>query len=448
MLNIVLSGGPASGKSTSLAKLERELSEKLGVKVLIVPETATELIANGIAPGGDISLDEFQEILIEKQLQKEKLYQDVVNRFFDPNKTVILYDRGLLDSLAYCSKEKFIEILSKHNLTMADAMNRYDAVIHLVTSAKGTDCYTTANNVARRETAEEAIIADEKTLAGNMYHPHVRVVDNSTNFEQKIQRVLSILFDMLNAPLNPSEIERKFLIKKPSQELLDYLDYSSKSDIIQTYLSVVEEGVERRVRQRGTEKDGYTFYYTEKTPISNLERVEKEKKISMRQYVSYLTEADTSLHQIKKTRYCFMYENQYFELDIYPESMSTEYAIVEIELGNVKDEVKLPDFLDIIKEVTDDIRYKNHSLAKTLSLNVEEEKTKEILEDWTYETGREECEILGSGSHTYSVFISKDKDEVFAESKKCARNYIRRRRKVNGKTIIQEWIANEQIWIE
>lgn len=443
MLNLVLSGGPSGGKTTSISKIESELTEKLGMKVLIVPETATELIANGISPGENISLEDFQELVLRKQLAKEEMYLEVANKFFDPNKVVIIYDRGILDQLAYIEKNKFDKLISKYDLTMADIVNRYDAIIHLTTAAKGTNCYTTANNVARRETAEEAIIADEKTLAGNMNHPCIKVVDNSTNFEQKIQRVLSIIFDMLNAPLTPSEIERKFLIEYPSKEILDNLDYSSKTDIIQTYLKSNDPNVEKRVRQRGTKESGYSFYYTEKMPISNIERVEKEKKISMRQYVSYLVDADTTLHQIYKTRYCFLYENQYFEMDLYP--FSDKYAIIEIELQNKDDEIKLPNFLKVIKEVTNDNDFKNHSLAKTMCFK---EIKKYDETDWLYETGRDEPEILGSGSTYYGVFQTRDEKLAFEKAFDGYRNYLIRCKKENGKEIRQWYDGPTRKWID
>jgi CYTH domain-containing protein/predicted ATPase len=366
MLNIVLSGGPSGGKSTSLAKICSELYEKLGIQVLVVPETATELIANGIIPDKNIPLEKFQELALDKQLFKEEMYEKALS-YYDKDKTVILYDRGIFDQMAYLGKPKFEKLLESRGLTIADVNNRYDAIIHLTTAAKGTDCYTTANNVARRETAEEAILADDRTLAANMVHPHVRVVDNSTNFEQKVQRVLKHIFDMLGAPA-PSEIERKFLIKKPTDNILSGLNFSSKSEIIQTYLKSTDENIERRVRQRGSSCDGYSFYYTEKTKVSMIERVEIENKISMKEYINYLTESDTSLHQIRKTRYCFLHENQYFEIDIYP--FSDDYAIMEIELSSADDKVVIPEFIDVIKEVTDDNDFKNHSLAKTLKFNI------------------------------------------------------------------------------
>lgn len=85
----------------------------------------------------------------------------------------------------------------------------------------------------------------------------------------------------------------------------------------------------------------------------------------MEQYVGLLAEADTELHQIVKERYCFLYDNRQFELDLFP--FSDEYAILEIEVRDIDEKIVLP-ALDIVKEVTDDPRYKNHYIAKIMKL--------------------------------------------------------------------------------
>ena len=53
-------------------------------------------------------------------------------------------------------------------------------------------------------------------------------------------------------------------------------------------------------------------------------------------------------------------------MDIYP--FSDEYAIIEIELNDINEVVKLPP-LDFIKDVTDNKNYSNYALAQSLSLN-------------------------------------------------------------------------------
>lgn len=101
-----------------------------------------------------------------------------------------------------------------------------------------------------------------------------------------------------------------------------------------------DNDIERRVRQRGTEEKGYSFYYTEKINVSDGVRIEKEERISKDTYIAYLADSDTALHQISKTRYCFLHNNQYFEMDIYP--FSNEYAILEVEVNDINEKVELP----------------------------------------------------------------------------------------------------------
>jgi CYTH domain-containing protein len=75
-----------------------------------------------------------------------------------------------------------------------------------------------------------------------------------------------------------------------------------------------------------------------------------------------LINADPTKKQIIKTRYCLVYENQYFEVDIYP--FWKDKAIMEIELSSENQEIKFPPEIKIITEVTDNDDFKNVSLAK------------------------------------------------------------------------------------
>ena len=72
-------------------------------------------------------------------------------------------------------------------------------------------------------------------------------------------------------------------------------------------------------------------------------------------------DADTSKRQIRKTRYCLTYKNQYFEIDVFP--FWKDRAIIEIELSDENDNIEFPNYIKIIKEVTSDDNYKNISLA-------------------------------------------------------------------------------------
>ena len=369
MLTIALTGGPCSGKSTAKEYIVRAL-ESDGYKVLFCPETATELIPNGIAPGKDIPIDVYQRLVLKKQLNKEELYQEAA-KFFDKDKLIIVFDRGICDGMAYTNRENFENLLKEEGLTFASVYDRYDAVIHLTTTAKGALEYYNWNdgsgnddgNAARSESPEEAIALDEKTLNSWVGHPHLRVFDNSTDFEEKMRRVVAEVRALLGVP-SPYEIERKFLIKMPTKAEMRRLGFVAKKNIIQTYLGK-RGNTERRIRQRGTKENGYSFFYTEKTNISKGTRKEVEEKISLARYAELMTDSDTSLYQISKTRHCFVFDNRYFEMDIYP--FSKEYAILEIELDNIDEEINLPK-LRVVKEVTDDPAYSNAELAKNPKL--------------------------------------------------------------------------------
>ena len=72
---IVLTGGPAAGKTTLISRILKEFKQDEGWKVITIPETATELISGfGIKPfGGCVSMLDFQDFVVSDQLHKEQL---------------------------------------------------------------------------------------------------------------------------------------------------------------------------------------------------------------------------------------------------------------------------------------------------------------------------------------------------------------------------------------
>ena len=356
---IVITGGPCSGKSTAMSWLQTEFTKK-GYMVLFVPETPSELILGGISPWTIDTRYNFQSYIIKLQLEKEKIYEEAAKHISGHDKILIICDRGVLDCKAYMSELEFETVLKTFNKNEVTLRDSYDAVFHLVTAAKGArEYYTCENNKARLETADQAIEKDEKTLNSWTGHPHLRVIDNSTDFENKLRRLMAEISNYLGESM-PYEIERKFLIEYPNLEALEKLPNCSKVEIIQTYLKT-NEGNEIRIRQRGT--NGYfTYTKTIKKRISDIKRYESEVRISKDEYLRLLLEADTSKHQIRKTRYCLMYKNQYFEIDIYP--FWKDKAIMELELREENQKIEFPKNINIIKEVTGDESYLNVNLAQ------------------------------------------------------------------------------------
>ena len=357
---IVITGGPCAGKTTGLSYLEQELS-KVGYKVVFINESATEVILNGLGRNANKSNLDFERNIISLQIEKEKLYTNYCQNL--PYENVLLVcDRGVMDCKSYMTEEEFSQALLDLNLDKIQVRDNYDAVFHLVTAAKGAEnAYTTANNQARFETLEQAVDADNRTMNAWTGHPHFRAIDNSTDFENKMKRLVKEIFSFLGIP-KPLEIERKFLIKKPNTDYFENLPNCQKVDIIQTYLNTKNDE-ELRIRQRG-ENGSYIYTLTSKKKLNGATRHETEKRITQKEYLTLLNNANTSLHQIRKTRYCIMHDNRYYEIDIYPFANNT--AICEIELNDENEKFCLPPFIKLIKEVTHDKQYSNRALAEKI----------------------------------------------------------------------------------
>ncbi|MCD8082534.1 MAG: AAA family ATPase [Clostridiales bacterium] len=354
---IVITGGPCAGKTTAMSWLQNEFTEK-GYAVLFVPETATELIGGGVAPWTCGSNADYQKCQIQLQMEKERIFYEAA-RTMAREKVLIVCDRGVMDNKAYMTDLEFTGILNSLGRNEVELRDNYDAVFHLVTAAKGAESfYTTANNAARTETPEQAAAMDDKLIAAWTGHPHLRVIDNATDFEDKMKRLLAEISSFLGEP-EPLEIERKYLIEYPDIAWLENQPTCRRIEIIQTYLKS-EDGSEVRVRQRGMDGN-YVYYRTTKRRISGLKRVEVERRLSRDEYLTALMDADTSRHQIRKTRYCLTWQSQYFEIDVYP--FWQDRAIVELELGDENAEIHFPKQLRVIREVTEEEAYKNASLA-------------------------------------------------------------------------------------
>ena len=359
IVKIVITGGPCAGKTTGMSWIQNAFT-KMGYTVLFIPETATELISGGVAPWTLNSNLDYQKCQMKLQLEKEKIFEEAAGKIFNSDKILIVCDRGAIDNKAYMNDGEFKSVLSSLNLNETELRDKYDAVFHLVTAAKGAEkFYTLSNNQARTETVEEAAAMDDKLISAWTGHPHLRIIDNTKGFEEKMKHLISEISSFLGEP-EPYEIERKFLIEYPDIERLENDSNCQKVEIIQTYLkSSCDEEI--RVRQRG-EDGNYIYYKTIKKKIDDVKRIEIETRLSKDEYLTLLMDADITKRQIRKNRYCLTYESQYFEIDIYP--FWNDKAILEIELTDEDKEIKFPEYLRIIKEVTEDEAYKNSSLAQ------------------------------------------------------------------------------------
>ncbi len=355
---IALTGGPCGGKTTGLCYLQEKLSD-YGFHVLIVPESATLLMNMGITPKGNVfPLEDFQRSVMNIALFLEEDLRNEVNNS-NAQKNVILCDRGIMDIKAYCPDHLFERLMEERGLSREEIFGRYKAIFHLKSAALGAEkYYTYENNQHRFETLAEAKLADERTLQTWLGHPKLRIFDNSTGFEGKMKRLLQACCRELSIPA-PLEIERKFLV--------NYVDLKALSvphqeiDIEQIYLNPQSPDEEVRIRKRG-HQGGFTYYHTTKKMVREGVRIEEEYAISKEAYMQSRQHQLPGTVVLKKKRSCFVYQNQYFELDVLQDPHKG-LTLLEIELTDERDDVTIPNFISVEKEVTGDKSFSNHSLA-------------------------------------------------------------------------------------
>lgn len=191
IVKIVVTGGPCAGKTSAMTRIKNAFS-KMGYAVLLISETATELISSGVAPWTLNTNFDYQLCQMKLQIEKEKVVEEAANKILNSDKILIVCDRGIMDNKVYMTDEEFSGALRELGLDARNLTDNYDAVFHLVTAAKGAEeFYTTLNNQARTETIEEAAWMDDKFISAWSEHSYLRIIDNGSGFEDKMKRLIS-----------------------------------------------------------------------------------------------------------------------------------------------------------------------------------------------------------------------------------------------------------------
>ena len=357
VIKIVLTGGPCSGKTTALSYVSKKLREQ-GIEVITIEERVSKLILGGKTPQ-NVGRYEFYKLLFEQETAEEKEKTELAKKM-PCDRVVMLFDGGLLDNKVFVTQEEFDRYSSQNGTNEDIIRNSYDAVFHLVTAADGAESsYDLLNNNARSESIDEAKKLDEEILSVWTGTPHLRVIDNSTSFDKKLERLMTEIMSFLGIPKH-YEIERKFLIEYPDLNVLNKIKTCRRIPITQAYLTTPDEGY-FRIRKRGEGKNA-VYIKTVKIKISDIKRIEIENYISEKEYNEYMSKKEYITGIISKDRYCIVWKNAYYELDVYP--FWSDKATIEIELLSENQPYSLPDFVSLIREVTFEQEYRNLALAQ------------------------------------------------------------------------------------
>ena len=188
---IVLTGGPCAGKTTTNERIE-EFFTKLGYAVFTLPEAATLFIKAGAQFLTDDPhlYFEIHRNMMTFLLQMEESFYEIAKATGKP--AIIVNDRGAMDLSAYMKPDDWQALLKAVGKTEEELLNRYKAVFHLCTSAKGAPhSYTLSNNSARmEETLAEAISVDDYLIHAWRNHPNLHIIQSEEFVKDKIDNVL------------------------------------------------------------------------------------------------------------------------------------------------------------------------------------------------------------------------------------------------------------------
>ena len=357
---IVLTGGPCAGKTTALVKITEYFSG-FGYKVFNVPEVPTIYSTAGwnyLTPNRSLYY-QGERAILETQLALENQFVRLAEVCTKP--VLIVCDRGTMDISAYIKPEEWNEITAMAGTSPNELLERYDAVLHLVSAADGAEqYYTTATNATRYEQANEeglqiARMLDKKIIKAWTGHPHLRVINNHDDFEAKLNRVLNEISKVVGLPQPPHD-ERVYRI-----EMIGEIPECSESMITQTYL-VAEPGSEVRLRRREWSGGKVVNVHRSKKRISDSEVIETERQVDNNLYEQMLQQADPYRQTIRKRRQSFIWKGQFFQIDTFLSPVS-DLIMMETKGVAEQETVNFPPFIRVLEDVTGNRTYYNYNIA-------------------------------------------------------------------------------------
>ncbi len=357
---IVLTGGPCAGKTTALVKITEYFSG-FGYKVFNVPEVPTIYSAAGwnyLTPNRKLYY-QGERAILETQLALENQFMRLAEVCEDP--VLIVCDRGAMDISAYIKPEEWEDITHMAGTNSEELRQSYDAVLHLVSAADGAEqYYTTATNATRYEQANEeglriARELDKKVIQAWTGHPHLRVINNHDDFDNKIKRVLTEISKVVGLP-QPVQEERIFRV-----EIIGEIPECSESEITQTYL-VAEPGSEVRLRRREWSGGKVVNVHRSKKRISDTEVIETERQVDNNLYEQMLQQADPYRATIRKKRQSFIWKGQFFQIDTFHAPVN-DLVMMETKGVTAQETVNFPPFVKVLEDVTGNSRYLNYNIA-------------------------------------------------------------------------------------
>lgn len=171
--------------------------------------------------------------------------------------------------------------------------------------------------------------------------------DNSTDLNEKISSVEKEVLAIIGLPV-PTGCEKLYYIEQPNIQELRHVAKIFESHSVQTLLHPYKPGFERWVK-KSVQNGNDAYFYIEKRTVANGKRVNSERLISKYKYQEFLIKRSDRVTPIKKSKYCFIWNNMYFEIDLYRVWDRCPMKITLTE-GQTPQDINLPEPIKVARE--------------------------------------------------------------------------------------------------
>jgi len=367
---VAMTGGPCGGKTTALAAL-RERLPKHGVSVLVVPEFATMFFHGGAAfpvagtPEHQLS---WELSKMKAQMASEDAFRTIALSSGEP--TVIVSDRGLMDSRAFVSDSQWSRLLELSGWDDEALRGRYDGVLHMVTTAIGAEqMYTQSNNKARRESVEEARDQDLLIRGCWLGHPGFRMVANRHDFAEKVRSVEDSVLALMGKPTR-KVFKRSFVVEAPSEQCVSHLfDSPARSergdgkvveiDITSSFVRLPSDDSSTDVCLRKSVMcdSGITWctMHSRSGDQDTRNHNTTSRGLTKNEYRLLLNEAESLAPSISMRQQCFVHENTNFKLDRVAHADGGSTYLLSLETSREGDEalMRIPVSIQVKQDASD-----------------------------------------------------------------------------------------------
>ena len=348
---IVLTGGPNGGKTKIIERLSSYLKE-LNYNVILIPETARDVIAAGIKPNpSDRNYTLwFQDLMMKYQNIKEhsaEVYAEISNE-----DTVILYDRAIPDNFAYLdSFEDYNNLLTKNNLKELSLIDNYDLIINL-SSLANFEKYDYQNDNERTEDRELSKKLDFKTSTSYLLSRNLKIIYPTDNIDEKYEIIEGYVNDLLNCKETKEVI--RYDVDINSSILTNYNKDNSKT-LFNTNLYLANElnDVEYVLSRRICNNEA-NYLLTKSREKDNVITLYDSKVITDDEY-NYLLRKYKIIDKSYVREITFIYDFKRYKLIIDNNNNCT----LEIEKSNFLTDIKIPDNIKLKNNLVKSKKYGN-----------------------------------------------------------------------------------------